>query len=130
MSSLTVTAPSLSVGGASQAQVIANFSNGETQDITGLVSYHSTNANLPVSSSGVINAPSTTGTTTLTASFGNVSSTLSVSAVVNITSKLFAFYFTPSPAIVTGSDSSTLSSVPAISDTAWGEGAYIGFYSE
>ncbi|NBX75177.1 MAG: hypothetical protein EBQ92_01320, partial [Proteobacteria bacterium] len=34
LSSLTVTAPSLSVGGTSQAQVIANFSNGETQDVS------------------------------------------------------------------------------------------------
>lgn len=77
ISSISVTPSDVSIvsGTSEQLSALAIYSDGSTQDITDQATWNSANSSIAsVSSDGLVNAQSTTGSTTITAEFNSVTS--------------------------------------------------------
>jgi len=101
---------SMPLGGSRQLQAIATFSDGSTQDMTGLVQWNSSQPNIVNINSGGLLVAQQTGTSTISAT-GN---SLSASADASVTPLLTVNYFDLDAAQKSGIDGSIRLTNPGI----------------
>jgi len=94
---LSATASTLAAGTKTQLTAVANYSDGSSQNITGLVSWSSSDSNVAtVNTSGEVTAVAP-GTATITGSFGGQTSTLTITVTAATVS---ASWSSSSPTLV------------------------------